>query len=139
MSRGGFTLIELIVVVAVIAILSVTAYSYYQDSIESARFNVVRQNRALTQDALGRYFQSNLSYPTDLHALTPTYLSQSVEELLIVPLGSASIEVQIPDTYNPSTNPMQHTGGFAWVPITSTQKGQIRAVRVKYGAGSYIE
>ncbi|HOY67887.1 MAG TPA: prepilin-type N-terminal cleavage/methylation domain-containing protein [Candidatus Ozemobacteraceae bacterium] len=150
MSRVGFTLIELIVVVAVIAVLSVTAYSYYQDSIETARFNVVRQNRALVQDALGRYFQSNLSYPVDLRALTPTYLTKYVDALLVEPLGNATIEVEIPGTIpvgiDPSdVNPLQATGAFVWVTDAvnqaygGKQRRQIRAVRVRAANGILVE
>ncbi|HNW35055.1 MAG TPA: prepilin-type N-terminal cleavage/methylation domain-containing protein [Candidatus Ozemobacteraceae bacterium] len=147
MTRVGFTLIELIVVVAVIAVLSVTAFSYYQDSLETSRQNVVRQNCKLVRDALGRYFQTNLEYPVDLKSLTPAYLLQSADDLLVVPLGSASIEVEIPTTAvtTPgSVNPLQHTGSFEWVTATvnaakANGPRQIRAVRVRAGNGFLIE
>jgi len=147
MNRVGFTLIELFVVVAVIAVLSVTAFSYYQESLETSRQNVVKQNRKLVQDALGRYFQANLQYPVDLKSLAPTYLMQTADELLVVPLGSASIEVEIPTTAvtTPgSVNPLQHTGSFEWVTTAGNAAKpngprQIRAVRVRAGNGFLIE
>lgn len=146
MSKSGFTLLELIVVVSIIAVLSVTAYSYYQDSISTARENVVRQNLQMVKESLGRYFQTNLAYPVSLSSLTPSYLTQPVEKLLVDPIGSASIEVEIPTTTSTSpagVNPLQHTGSFEWVTISANAAKangprQIRAVRVRIDTGYVI-
>lgn len=139
MSRRGFTLIELIIVVAIIAVLAVTSYNYYQDSLATARENVVRQNIQMVREAIGRYFQTNLQHPSDLDALKPTYLTQSAEQLLVYPLGSATIEVEVPADNN-VTNLLQYTGAFGWVTAAQnkTAKKLIRAVRVRVDSGYLI-
>lgn len=146
MNNRGFTLLEMIVVVSIISVLSLTAYGYYQDSIATARDNVVRQNIQMVREALGRYFQMNLQYPVDLNSLTPSYLSQTVEKLLVEPIGNGSIEVEIPETTSTSpggVNPLQHSGNFEWVSTgenAAKPNGprQIRAVRVRDAGGQLI-
>ncbi|OQA10696.1 MAG: putative major pilin subunit [bacterium ADurb.Bin374] len=139
MSKRGFTLIELIVVVAIISVLAVTSYNYYQDSLATARENVVKQNIQMIREAIGRYFQANLRHPDDLGALTPTYLTQSAEQLLVDPLGNATIEVEVPMDSG-VTNLLQYAGTFGWVAATQnkTAKKLIRAVRVRVDSGYLI-
>lgn len=64
--HGGFTLIELMIVVAIVAILASIAYPSYQDSIRKGKRSD-GEGLLLQIEALqGRYLYDNGSYTTDL-------------------------------------------------------------------------
>lgn len=67
--KTGFTLIELLVVMAVIAILLNLAAPRYFNSVERSREAVLRQNLALTREALDKYYGDNGKYPETLDTL----------------------------------------------------------------------
>ena len=69
MSRKGFTLIEILIVVVVLGILAAIAIPRYTRARENAYSAAVRsdlENLALAQEA---YFDDNLSYTTDVSSL----------------------------------------------------------------------
>lgn len=65
----GFTLIELLVVMAIIALLLSLAVPRYFKSVEKAREAVLRENLALTRQALDKYYGDNGKYPESLDQL----------------------------------------------------------------------
>lgn len=67
--KSGFTLIELLVVMAVIAMLLSLAVPRYFSSVEKSREAVLRQNLALTREALDKYYGDNGKYPDTLDTL----------------------------------------------------------------------
>lgn len=67
--RAGFTLVELVVVMAVIALLSSLAMPRYFGSMEKTREAVLRENLALTRQALDKYYGDNGKYPESLEQL----------------------------------------------------------------------
>lgn len=67
--KSGFTLIELLVVMAVIAMLLSLAVPRYFNSVEKSREAVLRQNLALTREALDKYYGDNGKYPDTLDML----------------------------------------------------------------------
>ena len=69
-ARKGFTLIELLVVMAIIATLLTIAVPRYFHSMEKSREAVLRQNLALTREALDKYYGDNGKYPDSLEDLT---------------------------------------------------------------------
>lgn len=66
---AGFTLIELLVVMAIVGLLLSIAAPRYYGSLERSRENVLRQNLALTREALDKYYGDNGEYPDSLDVL----------------------------------------------------------------------
>jgi len=99
--RSAFTLIEILIVVAIIAVLSGVGFSYYTDSLQESREAVVRHNLKTVREAISMYFKDHMAYPTQLQSLTGPYLKESVQQLLIHPIGGdATVHVVVPDTDN---------------------------------------
>jgi len=69
MRKSGFTLVELLVVMAVIALLLSIAMPRYFNSVEKTREAVLRENLALTRQALDKYYGDNGKYPDTLDQL----------------------------------------------------------------------
>ncbi|MBS4095541.1 MAG: prepilin-type N-terminal cleavage/methylation domain-containing protein [Sulfuricella sp.] len=73
--EAGFTLVELLVVMAIIAMLLSIAVPRYYNSVDKAREAVLRENLALTRQALDKYYGDNGKYPDALDMLvTKKYL-----------------------------------------------------------------
>ena len=71
----GFTLVELLVVMAIIAMLLSLAAPRYFNSLDKSREAVLRENLAMTRQALDKYFGDNGKYPDALEDLvTKKYL-----------------------------------------------------------------
>ena len=69
MKRAGFTLIEIMVVMAIIATLLALAVPRYFSSVEKSKEAVLKQNLALTRDALQKYYADKGRYPDKLEDL----------------------------------------------------------------------
>ncbi|MFZ2540275.1 MAG: prepilin-type N-terminal cleavage/methylation domain-containing protein [Gallionella sp.] len=73
--QRGFTLVELLVVMAVIALLLTIAMPRYFGGLEKSKETVLRQNLALTREALDKYYGDVGKYPDTLEMLvTKKYL-----------------------------------------------------------------
>jgi general secretion pathway protein G len=68
-SKNGFTLIELLVVMAIIAMLLTIVVPRYFNSVENSKEAVLRQNLALTREALDKYYGDHNRYPDSLDDL----------------------------------------------------------------------
>lgn len=69
MKQTGFTLIELLVVMVIIALLLSLAVPRYFHSVEKSKEAVLRENLALTRQALDKYYADNGKYPDALDIL----------------------------------------------------------------------
>lgn len=69
MKQTGFTLIELLVVMVIISLLLSLAMPRYFHSVEKAKEAVLRENLALTRQALDKYYGDNGKYPDALDLL----------------------------------------------------------------------
>lgn len=67
--RGGFTLIELIVVMAIVALLVSIALPRYFSSLDRSKEVVLRQNLAVLRDAIDKYHGDLGRYPESLETL----------------------------------------------------------------------
>lgn len=75
--RGGFTLIEMLVVMTLIALLLTLAVPRYFRSVDSGRLTVQRQNLATIRDAIDKFSADLGRYPDSLDELVAKhYLRQ---------------------------------------------------------------
>ena len=66
---GGFTLIELVIVMAIIALLLTLAAPRYFKSLERSKETVLRSNLASMRDALDKFYSDTGKYPETLQVL----------------------------------------------------------------------
>jgi prepilin-type N-terminal cleavage/methylation domain-containing protein len=127
--RGGFTLMEMLIVVAIVAVLAGAGYNYYADILPEARENTARMNLKIVRDAISRYFKDNMAYPTSLKSLE-SYLQQPVETVLITPLGG---DAKLRLEYNSSLDTVSfYERVYVWSDQELVPAGkQIRDVRIK--------
>ncbi len=75
--QGGFTLIEMLVVMTLIALLLTLAVPHYFSALDNGRTRVQTQNVATLRDAIDKFNADQGRYPTDLEELvTKKYLRQ---------------------------------------------------------------
>ena len=67
--RGGFTLIELIVVLAIIASLLTLAMPRYHHSVDRSKEAVLKQDLQVMRDAIDKFFADRGRYPATLEEL----------------------------------------------------------------------
>ncbi|MDH4284618.1 MAG: prepilin-type N-terminal cleavage/methylation domain-containing protein [Gallionellaceae bacterium] len=97
--KTGFTLIELLVVMAIIALLVGLSAPRYFNSVEKTREAVLRENLALTRQALDKYYGDNGKYPDTLEQLVSARYLRSLPHDPIAESNSAWIIVppEIPE------------------------------------------
>jgi general secretion pathway protein G len=93
-TAGGFTLLELLVVLTILALLLTLALPRYFRSIDVAREQVLIENLRTTRDAIDKFYGDNGRYPASLEELTEKKylrfkpfdpLLESAERWVIVP------------------------------------------------------
>jgi general secretion pathway protein G len=91
---GGFTLIELIIVMAIIATLLTIAVPRYYASLDRSKEAVLKENLYQMRDSIGKYYADKGKYPATLDALaSDKYLrkvpvdpiTESAETWVVVP------------------------------------------------------
>lgn len=75
---GGFTLIELIVVLAIVALLVTLALPRYFHSVERSRETVLRHDLKTMRDAIDKFFADQGRYPAALDELAQRRYLRSV-------------------------------------------------------------
>ncbi|MBK4735823.1 type II secretion system protein [Noviherbaspirillum pedocola] len=76
--RGGFTLIEMVMVVALIGLLLSIAVPRYFHTLDQAKAQVQQQNLATLRDAIDKYFGDRGRYPDTLDDLVKQHYLRSI-------------------------------------------------------------
>jgi general secretion pathway protein G len=77
-ASGGFTLVELLVVMSIIALLLTLAVPRYFGSIDKSKEAVLRENLNQMRDAISRYYADKGKYPESLDSLASEKYLRSV-------------------------------------------------------------
>jgi general secretion pathway protein G len=68
-SEGGWTLIEMMIVLSLIMILTSMAMTTYRNSVQAAREGVLMSDLTRMREAIDQYFTDKAKYPDSLQAL----------------------------------------------------------------------
>jgi general secretion pathway protein G len=76
--RGGFTLVELLVVLSIIALLLSLAAPRYFQHVDRSKEAVLRENLATLRDAIDQYHGDKGRWPDNLEALAQEHYLRAV-------------------------------------------------------------
>jgi len=79
-SDGGWTLIELLIVISLILILSSMAITQYSNSVTRAKEAALKSDLFLMRDAIDQYYADKGKYPENLQALVSEGYLRSVPQ-----------------------------------------------------------
>ncbi len=103
---GGFTLIELMVVMAIITILAGIGVASYTNSITRSKEAVLREDLFRMRDALDQYYADKGKYPSSLEDLVQEkYLRAIPVDPFTQSKDSWQTEMSEPDPSNPADAP----------------------------------
>jgi general secretion pathway protein G len=75
---GGWTLIEMLVVLSLIMILTSVAMTQYRNSVQAAKEGALRSNLYQMRDAIDQYYADKNKYPESLETLVSERYMRSV-------------------------------------------------------------
>ena len=123
---GGFTLMELLIVIAIIGILISLGTVSYSSAQKKSRDSRRMQDLKAVQNGFEQYYaDNNGTYPAAVSALTPTYL----------PAGTPSD----PKPGNPAYNFSYPSGGYCVCASLegTTTSGNATSTTCTFGSGAY--
>ena len=104
--EGGWTLIELVVVMAIITVLASLATVGARNAVYLAREATLKEDLFRMRDAIDQYYADKGKYPADLQALVT---DQYMREVPVDPITNSRDSWQTipaePDPNNPSAEP----------------------------------
>jgi general secretion pathway protein G len=77
-AEGGWTLIEMLVVLSLIMILASLALTQYRNSVQSAKEAALRSNLYFMRDAIDQYYADKGKYPESLDALVSEHYIRAI-------------------------------------------------------------
>jgi general secretion pathway protein G len=121
--RGGFTLIEMVIVFALIGILVGLGLPQYKYSLVKAREAVLRENLTVIRKLIDQYYQDKGKYPATLQALVQDGYIRSMP--LDPVTKSSSTWVEIRETPSPDEYVLPDSLGVVDVKSGSEAKSPI--------------
>ena len=107
--RGGFTLIELMVVMVIVAMLLALAAPRYFGSLQKSKETALRQTLAVTRDALDKYYSDKGKYPDTLETLVSHHYLRSLPQDPVSDSSNTWIVVAPEDSANGAVSDL-HSG-----------------------------
>lgn len=104
--EGGFTLVELLIVISLISILAAMGLVQYRNSVVSAKEATLKQDLFRMRDAIDQYYADKGKYPSSLDALVSDgYMRRIPEDPFTKSADSWTTVPAEPDPNNPSAEP----------------------------------
>jgi general secretion pathway protein G len=104
--NGGFTLVELLIVISLISILAAMGLVQYRNSVMSSKEAVLRTDLFRMRDAIDQYFADKQKYPSSLDSLVSEgYLRKLPEDPITKSADTWTTVPAEPDPNNPSAEP----------------------------------
>ena len=103
---GGFTLVELLIVISLISILAAMGLVQYRNSVMSSKEAVLHTDLFRMRDAIDQYFADKTKYPSSLDSLVSEgYLRKLPEDPITKSADTWTTVPAEPDPSNPSSEP----------------------------------
>jgi general secretion pathway protein G len=104
--QGGFTLLELMVVLGLIFTLSAVAFATYKNTVQRGREAVLKENLYRMRDAIDQHYADKGKYPQTLDELVSAgYLRTLPKDPMTESDQTWQIVPAEPDPSNPSAEP----------------------------------
>lgn len=105
-AAGGFTLVELLIVMSLIALLAAMAVVQYRNSVRRSEEAVLKTNLFRMNDAIDQYYADKGKYPASLDSLVSDgYLRAVPEDPITKSRDTWQTVPAEPDPNNPSADP----------------------------------
>ena len=104
--QGGFTLVELLIVISLISILAAMGLVQYRNSVTAAREATLKTNLFRMRDAIDQYYADKGKYPSSLDSLVSDgYMRKIPVDPFTQSADTWVTEPAEPDPNNPSAEP----------------------------------
>ena len=104
--EGGFTLVELLVVIALITILAAMAVVQYRNSVQRTQEATLKTNLFRMRDAIDQYYADKGQYPGTLDELVGSgYLRRIPDDPFTMSNSTWQVIPSEPDPTNPTAAP----------------------------------
>ena len=104
--EGGFTLIEVLVVLTLVVVLASLGMTQYRNSVTAAEEAVLKENLFRMRDAIDQYYADKGKYPSSLDTLVSDgYMRKIPEDPITQSADTWQTEPAEPDPSNPSSEP----------------------------------